>query len=108
MWKWTGLTLTRKIQIVKTFAIPKFMSHVSNDLIQAANKEYFNFIWKGNHRIKRCALNNDIEYGGLKMMDLESMIRAQSIMCLKNGGLYYFPELLFGKSRRKAHFAVPF
>ena len=29
------------------------------------------------------ALINDIEYGGLKVMDLESIIRAQRIMCLK-------------------------
>ena len=51
-WKWRGLSLIGKIQIVKLFAIPKFMSkayliHVSNDLIQAGNKEFFNFIWKG-------------------------------------------------------------
>ena len=88
MWKWGGLSLIGKIQIVKSFAIPKFMSkasltHVSNDLIQAANKEFFKFIWKGKDKIKRCALINDIEYGGLKMMDLESTIRAQRIMCLK-------------------------
>ena len=79
MWKWRGLTLIGRIQIVKSFAIPKFMSkasliHVSNDLIQAANKEFFNFIWKGKDRIKRFALINDIEYGVLKMMDLESTI----------------------------------
>ena len=73
--------------IVKSFALPKFISkasliHVSNDLIQAG-KEFFNFIWKGKDKIKRFALINDIEYGGLKMMDLESMIRVQRIMCLK-------------------------
>ena len=49
MWKWRGLTLIGRIQIVKSFAVPKFMSkasliYVSNDLIQAANKEFFNFI----------------------------------------------------------------
>ena len=52
MWKWRELTLIGRIQIVKSFAIPKFMSkayliHVSSDLIQAANKEFFNFVWKG-------------------------------------------------------------
>ena len=26
MWKWRGLTIIEKIQIVKSFAIPKFMS----------------------------------------------------------------------------------
>ena len=88
MWKWRGLTLIGKIQIVKSFAIPKFVSkasliHVSNNLIRGANKELFNFIWKGKDKIKRLALINDIEYGGLKMMDLETMIQAQRIMCLK-------------------------
>ena len=85
MRKWRGLTLIGKIQIVKSFAVPKFMSkasliYVSNDLIQAGNKEFFNFIWKGKDKIKRFALINDIEYGGLKMMDLESMIREQRIV----------------------------
>ena len=84
MWKWRGLTLIGKIQIVKSFAIPKASPiYVSNDLIQAANKEFFNFIWKGKEKIKRLPLINDIEYGGLKMHDLESMILAQRTMCLK-------------------------
>ena len=80
MWKGRGLTLIGKIQIVKSFAIPKFMSKaslipVSNDLIRAVNKELYNFIWKGKpDMIKRLALINDIEYGGLKMLDIESMI----------------------------------
>ena len=73
MWKWRGLTLIGRIQIVKSFATPKFMSkasliHVSNDLIQAANKEFLNFIWKGKDKIKRFALINDIEYGGLRLL----------------------------------------
>ena len=44
MWKWRGLTIIGKIQIVKSFAIPKFMSKaavifVSNDLVKEVNKE---------------------------------------------------------------------
>lgn len=67
MWKWRGLTLIGKIQIVKLFAIPKFNSkasliHVWNDLIEAANKDFFfNFIWKGKDKIKRLAYINGIE-----------------------------------------------
>ena len=34
-------------------------------------------------KIKRLALINDVEYGGLKMLDIESMILAQRTMCLK-------------------------
>ena len=57
MWKWRGLTL------------PKFLSKaalisVSNDLIKQINKLIYGFIWKGNDKIKRTALINDIEKWG--------------------------------------------
>lgn len=49
MWKWRGLTLLGKVQIVKTFIIPKFLSKaalisVSNDLIKEINKLIYGFI----------------------------------------------------------------
>ena len=88
MWKWRGLTLIGRIQIVKSFAIPKFMSKaslipVSNELIKEVNKELYSFIWNGKDKVKRAALINDIEDGGLKMLDLESLISAQRVMCVK-------------------------
>jgi len=88
MWKWRGLTLIGRIQIVKSFAIPKIMSKaslipMSSELIKEVNKELYWFIWKGKDRVKRSVLINDIEDGGLKMLDLESMISAQKVMCVK-------------------------
>ena len=88
MWKWRGLTLIGRIQIVKSFAIPKVMSKatlipVSSELIKEVNKELYSFIWKGKDKVKRSALINDIEDGGLKMLNLESMISAQRVMCVK-------------------------
>ena len=88
MWKWRGLTLIGRIQIVKSFAIPKVMAKatlipVSSELIKEVNKELYSFIWKGKDKVKRSALINDIEDGGLKMLDLESMISAQRVMCVK-------------------------
>jgi len=79
MWKWRGLTLLGRIQIVKTFAIPKFMYKtslisVSEDLIKDVNKLLYGSIWKGNDKIKRTALINAIENGGLKMLDIQSVI----------------------------------
>ena len=57
---------------------------------------------------------NDIKYGGLKMMDLESMIRAQRIMCLKKFiedytspwkiFLSYYLEKVGGKFILQCHF----
>ena len=80
MWKWRGLTLIGRIQIVKSFAIPKIMSKaslipVSSELIKEVNKEVYSFIWKGKDKVI------DIEDGGLKMLDLESMISAQRVVC---------------------------
>ena len=56
---------------------------VSSELIKEVNKELYSFIWKGKDKVKRSALISDIEDGGLKMLDLESMISAQRVMCLK-------------------------
>ena len=66
MWRWQGLTLLGRIQIVKTFAIPKFMYKasiisVSEDLIKDVNKLLYGFIWKGNDKIKRTALIKCVE-----------------------------------------------
>ena len=88
MWRWRGLTLLGRIQIVKTFAIPKFMSKaslisISDDLIKKVNTLLYGFIWKGNDKIKRTALINDIDKGGLKMLDIQSMIFSQRIITLK-------------------------
>ena len=45
-------------QIVKSFAVPKFMPkaaliYVSKDPIQAVNKELYSFIWNGKDKVKR-------------------------------------------------------
>ena len=53
---------------------------VSEDLIKDV---LYGFIWKGNDKIKRTALINDIENGGLKMHDIQSMILSQRVIALK-------------------------
>ena len=88
MWKWRGLTLLGRIQIVKSFIIPKVLSKaaviaVKEDLIREINGLIYRFIWKGNDKIIRAALINDIEDGDLKMLDIELMILAQRVMVLK-------------------------
>ena len=77
MWKWRGLTLLGRIQIVKSFIIPKFLSKaaliaVTDDLIKEINGLIYRHIWKGNDKIKRSAPINDIEEGGLRMLDIQS------------------------------------
>ena len=88
MWKWRNLSILGKIQIIKTFAIPKLMFRVSvipipNDLVKEVNSILYTFIWNGKDKVKRCALISDIDQGGLKMLDIESMINARRVICLK-------------------------
>jgi len=90
IWKWRGLSLLGRIQIVKPFAtcIPKFMFRASviptpQELIKEVNSVLDSFIWNGKDKVKRHALISDIEMGGLKMLDIDSMISTKRILCLK-------------------------
>ena len=47
---------------------------VSSELMKEVNKELYSFVWKGKDKVKLLALINDIKDGGLKMLNLESMI----------------------------------
>ena len=60
-WKGRGLTLIGKIQIVKSFIIPRFLSKaalisVPEDHVKEINKLIYHFIWSGNDKIKRSLL----------------------------------------------------
>jgi len=52
---------------------------ISNDLVKEANSIFYNFIWNGKDKVKRCALISDIDKGGLKMLDIESMVSARCV-----------------------------
>ena len=86
MWKWRELTLLGRIQLVTSFIIPKVLGKASlitatDDLIKEVNSVMYRFIWKGNDKIKRAALINDIEDD--KMLDIQSVILVQRVMVLK-------------------------
>ena len=88
LWKWRGLSLIGRIQIVKTFAIPKLMFRasaisVSKDLVKEAESISDNFIWNGKDKVKRNAVISKVENGGLNMLDTESMIRTKRVICLQ-------------------------
>ena len=58
LWKWRGLSLLGRIQIIKTFAIPKLMFRasvlpISEDLIKEADSPFYYFIWNGKDKVKR-------------------------------------------------------
>ena len=104
IWKWRGLSLLGKMQIVKTFAVPKIMyrasvTPLSKELIKEANSIIYGFIWNGTDKVKRHALISDIKNGGLRMLDIESLIKAKKVMFLKKF-LQDYPsswKTIFGK-----------
>ena len=56
--------------------------------VQGTNKKVnsilYCFIWNGKDKVKRHALISDIEMGGLKMLDIDSMICAKRVTCSNN------------------------
>ena len=87
-WQWRNLTVLGKIQIIKTFAMPKLLLRASvltfdKKILKQLNTVLFNFLWKGKDKIKRLALVSDYSDGGLRMPHLESAVKTQRIMCLK-------------------------
>ena len=88
LWKWRGLSLLGRIQIIKTFAIPKFMFRasvlpISKDLIKEADSLFYYFIWNGIDKVKRNVMISEVEKGGLNMLDIDSMVRTRRVICIK-------------------------
>ena len=54
------------------------------DFIKKINNLLYSFVWKGKDKVKRNALINSLEKGGLKIPDIESMIKTQRVLCIKN------------------------
>ena len=66
LWKWRGLSLLGRIQIIKTFAIPKLMFiasvlPISEDLIKEADSPFYYFIWSGKDKVKRNVMISEVE-----------------------------------------------
>ena len=89
LWNRRNLTLLGRIQIIKTYAMPKFMFRaaqipLTKDIIKEINTVLFQFVWRGRKdKIKRLSLIGDYKDGGLRMPHVKSLMKAQRIMCLK-------------------------
>ena len=75
----------RKDTIIKSFGISKFMYMFSSISIPIwvsteIEKIFYNFLWKGPDRIKRNGMIQEIDKGGLKIIDLKCTIEAQHLM----------------------------
>ena len=88
IWSSRGLSIYGKVTIIKSFPIPKFVYVCSvlptpKKLIQELNKVLFKFLWKGTDKVKRVSVINEYEEGGLRMIDLECMVKSLRLAWLR-------------------------
>ena len=81
IWSSRGLSIYGKVTIIKSLIIPKFvyissLLPIPKEIIQELNPLLFKFLWKGTDKVTRLCAINEYENGGLKMIDLESMIQS--------------------------------
>ena len=82
-WNHKKLTLMGKITVVKTFALPKLIYHLtvldnpSEEIITTIKTSIFKFIWNSKpEKIKRTVLMQDYKNGGLILTNFDYFIEA--------------------------------
>ena len=88
LWKQRGISLIGRIQIVKTYAFSQIRFKTNfvpppQDFITQFNKIIFSFIWNGSAKVKKLAMIADYENGGLKVPDLDIIMRTQRVMWVR-------------------------
>ena len=81
LWRCRGLSLFGKVTIIKSFLLPKILYVLLvvpalQDFIKQLNTIIYNFLWNGADKIARSAAINDIGFGGVNLIDLETSIRS--------------------------------
>ena len=81
LWKLRHLTLAGKILLIKTFGLSQSIYLASvipvpNEVVQKVEKMLYDFLWNGGRGfIKRKTIIGNIDQGGLKMIDINSMFK---------------------------------
>ena len=88
IWSSRGLSFYSKVTIIKSFLVPKFVYVCSvlptpKELVKELNQLLFKFLWNGTDKVTRASVINEYEEGGLKMIDLDSMIKSLRLAWLK-------------------------
>ena len=88
IWSSRGLSVYGKVTIIKSFLIPKFVYVFSvlptpKELVKEFNQLLFRFLWNGTDKVTRVSAINKYEEGGLKMTDLNCMIKSLRLVWIK-------------------------
>lgn len=88
IWFSRGLSIYGKVTIIKSLLIPKLVYASSllptpAKIIKQAEHIIYTFLWKGKDKVTRLSAINNFEGGGIKMIDIESMVKALRLAWLK-------------------------
>ena len=88
IWSARGLSLYGKVTVIKSLIIPKFVYVASlltipEWVVQELNRLIFKFLWKGVDKVTRLSTINDYQKSGLKMIDLETMVKSLRLTWLR-------------------------
>ena len=88
IWASRGLSLYGKVTIIKALVIPKMVYLFSviptpEVVVTELNRILYKFLWKSTDKVTRLSTMNDCENGGLKMVDLDCMIKSLRLAWLK-------------------------
>ena len=106
-----GLSVYRKVTLIKSLIIPKIIytssllptpEHIVKDL----NHILYTFLWKGKDKVTRALAStiNNYEKGGIKMVDIGSLIKSLRLSWLKrifsdnSGAWKNYPEYILKDS----------
>ena len=81
LWKSRGSSIHGKVNIIKTFLLPKLrypssLISTPSEVIKEFNNLVFHFLWNGKDKVIRSSTDAPYEQDGLKMIDYETMIKA--------------------------------
>ena len=82
MWRSRDLTLFGKVLIIKSLGLSKLIYsasilNVPEEVTRTVKTKLFSFLWKNKRdKIKRTGLYQDLERGGIRMVDIDIMFKA--------------------------------
>ena len=73
--------------MIKSFLIPKFVYICAlptpNEVLKQLNQLLFKLLWKGTDKVRRVLVINKYGEGGVKMIDLDAMVKSLRLAWLK-------------------------
>ena len=80
-WKQRKLTIFGKVLIIKQLAIPKVLFSASNltvpeNFVKQLDALFYDFIWGKTEKVKRSVMVNQLEKGGVKMIDTAELFKS--------------------------------